>query len=356
MAKNDIVRSMRKFVFQLIILVTALVLIINALYMFMTWLITEITSIEDVYLRAEFQFLSTLVIVLFLLITIFAVMYRRRKRELTTLSESIGKVANGDFSARITYSNRDSMAHVYRNFNKMSTELESVQVLRKDFINSFSHEFKTPIASINGFASLLLEKELPREDQRTYLKIIQEESERLSHLTSNTILLSKLSSQRIVSDMERYDLGEQLRQCAIILSHEWLQKQQTFSGEFPSIDWVGNRELMKHLWINLISNAVKYTPEGGEISVELSRQNDLIAVTVKDTGKGMDEATLSHLFDPYYQGDHSHSTPGLGLGLSISKQIVDLCNGRIQVNSKINEGSEFIVHLPDTHAFPVSKR
>lgn len=346
MAKNDIGRSMRKFVLQLIILVTALVFIINALYIFMTWLLTEIAAIEDVYLRAEFQFLSTLVLALIILIIIFAIMYRRRKRELTTLSESIRKVANGDFSARITYGKGDSMAHVYRDFNKMSAELESVQYLRKDFVNSYSHEFKTPIASINGFASLLLEKELPREDQRTYLEIIQEESERLSNLTSNVILLTKLSSQQLVSDIQRYDLGEQLRQCAILLSHEWLKKQQTFSGDFPNVDFTGNRELMKHLWINLISNAIKYTPEGGEISVELSRQGDQIVVTVKDNGKGMDQTTLSHLFDPYYQGDPSRSTPGLGLGLSIAKQIVELCNGTIQVKSKLEEGSQFIVFLP----------
>lgn len=346
MEKNDTAPSMRKFVLRLIILVTALVCIINALYMSMTWLITEIASINDVYLRAEFQFLGTLVVVLFILMVIFAIMYRRRKKELTTLSESIRKVANGDFSVRITYNKHDSMAHIYSDFNKMSAELESVQYLRKDFINSYSHEFKTPIASINGFASLLLEKELPEEDRRAYLNIIQEESERLSNLTSNVILLSKLSSQKIVSETERYDLGEQLRQCAIILSQEWLKKQQTFSGEFPHVDFVGNRELMKHLWINLISNAVKYTPPGGEISVALSSKEGVIFVSVKDTGKGMDETTLSHLFDPYYQGEHSRSVPGLGLGLSIAKQIAELCNGTIQVKSKVDEGSEFIVQLP----------
>lgn len=337
---------MRKFVIRLIILVTTLVFIINALYMSVTWLITETGSINDVYLRAEFQFLGTLVIVLLLLIVIFGIMYRRRKRELTTLSKSIRKVANGDFSVRITYNRHDSMAEVYRDFNKMSSELESVQFLRKDFINNYSHEFKTPIASINGFASLLLEKDLPKENQHTYLKIIQEESERLSNLTSNVILLTKLSSQKIVSDTEQYNLGEQLRQCAILLSQEWLKKQQTFSGEFPDIDFVGNRELMKHLWINLINNGIKYTPSGGEISVELSQKEDRILVSVKDTGKGMNETTLSHLFDPYFQGGHSRSNSGLGLGLSIAKQIVDLCNGSIQVNSKLDEGSEFLVSLP----------
>lgn len=346
MVKNDVVHSMRKFLARLIILVVALVTIINASYMFMTWLTTEIARIGDVYLRAEFQFLGTLVMALFILVLIFAIIYRRRKRELTTLSENIAKVANGDFSAKITYNKHDSMADVYRNFNKMSTELESVQVLREDFINSFSHEFKTPIASINGFASLMLDKQLPQEEQKTYLKIIQEESERLSNLTRNTILLSKLSSQKIISDTEQYDLGEQLRQCAIILSHEWLRKQQTFSGEFPHVDYTGNRELMQHVWINLLSNAIKYTPPGGEITAELSCQNDRIVVRITDTGKGMDEETLAHLFDPYYQGDRSHSNQGLGLGLSISKKILDLCGGNIQVKSKINEGSEFVIQLP----------
>lgn len=346
MAKSNTVRSMRKFLFRLIIPAITLVTIINASYMLMTWLTTEIAKIEDVYLRAESQFLGTLAIALFILILIFAIIYRRRKRELTTLSEHIGRVANGDFSARISYNKHDSMADVYRNFNKMSAELESVQVLREDFINSFSHEFKTPIASINGFASLMLEKRLPEEERQTYLKIIQEESERLSHLTRNTLLLSKLSSQKIISHTERYDLGEQLRQCAIILSHEWLDKHLTFSGDFPHADYIGNRELMQHLWINLLNNAVKYTPPGGEITAGLSVRDHLIIVKITDTGKGMDGETLAHLFDPYYQGDRSHSNQGLGLGLSISKRIVDLCAGSIQVKSKLEEGSEFTIQLP----------
>lgn len=346
MVKNDIVRSMRKYLVRLIILVAALVAIINGLYIFMTWLITEVAKINHTYLRAEFQFLGTLVVALFILVVIFAVIYRRRKRELTILTESIGKVANGDFSAQISYNDHDSMAHVYRDFNKMSAELQSLQVLREDFINNFSHEFKTPIASINGFASLLLDKKLSEEEQRTYLKIIQEESDRLSNLTRNTLLLSKLSSQKIVSDTERYDLGEQLRQCAIILSPQWLEKKQSFIGEFPTAYYVGNRELMQHLWINLMGNAVKYTPAGGEISAELSMQENLLIVKISDTGKGMDDATLTHLFDPYYQGDRSHSNQGLGLGLSISKKIVELCNGSIQVKSRLDEGSEFIIRLP----------
>ena len=346
MGKNDIVRSMRKFLLRIIILVASLAVIINALYMVMTWLMGEVVKVRDSYLRAEFQFLGTLVIALFILVVVFAVIYRRRKRELTTLSESIEKVANGDYSAKIKYKKRDSLAHVYRDFNRMSAELENVQFLRKDFINNYSHEFKTPIASINGFASLLLEKELSREEQNTYLKIIQEESDRLSRLTSNTILLSKLSSQEIISDTERYDLGEQLRQCSIILSQQWLAKQQTFTGELPQVYYTGSRELMQHLWLNLIGNAVKYTPVGGEISVELGKYDNMAQVRITDTGVGMDPETLEHLFDPYYQGGPSRVGQGLGLGLAIASQIVELCEGTIEVKSKKDEGSEFTVRLP----------
>lgn len=147
-------------------------------------------------------------------------------------------------------------------------ELDSIQILRNDFINSYSHKFKTPIASINGFASLLLEKDISTSEQRQYLEIIVEESARLSKLASNTILLSKLSSQQIVTDTERYDLSEQIRQCSIILSKEWLDKKIEFSGEFQSVMYIGNRELMQHLWLNILGNAVKYTPTGGEISVK----------------------------------------------------------------------------------------
>lgn len=137
-------------------------------------------------------------------------------------------------------------------------ELDSIQILRNDFINSYSHEFKTPIASINRFASLLLEKDISTSEQRQYLEIIVEESARLS----------KLFSQQIVTDTERYDLSEQIRQCSIILSKEWLDKKIEFSGEFQSVMYIGNRELMQHLWLNILGNAVKYTPTGGEISVK----------------------------------------------------------------------------------------
>lgn len=346
MKKRSHSKITRKILPQM--LIQSFVIITTAVlsFMFMTWFVTDVFNVTDTYTAAGYEALGTLVIFTIVLVPLNTVMYRRRQKEITTLSDGIRSVAGGNYTTRIDSSKGGQMMHVYEDFNKMCAELASVQILRNDFINSYSHEFKTPIASINGFASLLMEKELPDSEQKKYLGIIVEESARLSKLASNTILLSKLSSQQIVTDTEEYDLSEQLRQCAIILSKSWLDKKIEFSGEFPTAMFVGNRELMQHLWLNILSNAVKYTPTGGEITAEVIPQDDSIVVQITDTGEGMSSETLEHLFDPYYQGDASHSRQGLGLGLSIAKRIVELCSGTITVQSELGTGSHFTVTLP----------
>lgn len=324
-----------------VILITAV-----ASYMFMTWLVKDIFCVSDTYEAAGYETLGTLVIFILIVVPMNTIIYRRRLKEITTLSEGISSVACGNYDTHIECKKGDQMTPVYEDFNKMCAELSSVEILRNDFINSYSHEFKTPIASINGFASLLLEKDLPEKQRREYAQIIVEESARLSNLANNTILLSKLSSQQIVTDTQRYDVSEQIRQCAIILSKSWLDKKIAFSGEFPPAMFVGNKELMQHLWINLLGNAVKFTPTGGEISAEVTVQDGNIVVQIADTGEGMNEETLFHLFEPYYQGDVSHSGQGLGLGLSIAKRIVELCGGSITAQSELGTGSRFTVTLP----------
>ncbi len=331
---------------QMLIQTLAVLVTAVASYMFMTWFVTDLFNVTDTYRAAGFEALGTLVIFTLILVPLNTILYRRRLREIKTLSEGISSVADGNFATRIDSTKAGQMKPIYDDFNKMCAELSGVQILRNDFINNYSHEFKTPIASINGFASLLLEKELPDDQRREYLQIIVEESARLSNLATNTILLSKLTSQQIVTDTQEYDVSEQIRQCAIILSKEWLDKKMVFSGEFPPAVFVGNKELMQHLWLNLLGNAIKFTPIGGEFTVEVIPQAESITVIISDTGEGMSEETLAHLFDPYYQGDASHSRHGLGLGLSISKRIVELCGGEISVQSKLNTGSKFTVVLP----------
>lgn len=346
MKRAEISGFTKKILPQNLIRSFAIIIAAVASYIFMTWLVTEVFQVTDTYTAAGYEVLGTLIAFTIISVPLNTVMYRRRLKELTTLSDSIRSVASGDYSTRIDCRKPEQITPVYEDFNKMCAELASVQILRNDFINSYSHEFKTPIASINGFASLLLDKKLPEEEQRQYLQIIVEESARLSNLATNTILLSKLSSQQIITDTERYDLSEQIRQCSIILSKSWLDKKIEFSGEFPTAMFTGNKELMQHLWLNILGNSVKYTPAGGEIAVEVIPREDTITVQIGDTGEGMSKETMEHLFDPYYQGDASHSSQGLGLGLSIAKRIVELCGGTIAVQSELGTGSKFTVTLP----------
>lgn len=344
--KEKLVKLTNKILPQLLFQSITIIIVSLTSFIFMTWLVTDVFGVKDTYDAAGYEMLGTLVILIATVAPLNVAIYRSRAKEVNTLSDAIKNVAEGNYSTRIPTEQKSAITPIYANFNKMCAELESIQILRNDFINSYSHEFKTPIASINGFASLLLEKELPPDEQKQYLEIIVDESARLSKLATNTILLSKLSSQQIVTDIERYDISEQLRQCSIILSRKWLEKKIEFSGEFPEILFFGNKEMMQHLWLNLLDNAIKYTPVGGEITVESKQEDNCVIVKISDTGEGMDESVMKYLFDPYFQGDPSHSQQGLGLGLSIAKRIVELCSGTISVESEIAVGSTFIVTLP----------
>lgn len=345
-SKEQIAARTKRILPQLLIQSFAIVLTALGSFMLMTWLIRDLLAVQHIYAAAGFELLGMLGFLTITLVPLTIVIYRRRAREVVTLSEAIQKVAAGDYSIRITDQKKGQITPIYEDFNKMCDDLESVKILRNDFINSYSHEFKTPIASINGFASLLLEKELPEEEKQQYLRIIVDESARLSNLAVNTILLSKLSAQSIVTDLEEYDLGEQLRECSVILSGKWLEKNMEFDAELSHVMYRGNKEMMQHMWINLLDNAVRYTPAGGKVSVSVKRENGYAVVKIADTGEGISDDIKKYLFDPYFQGDSSHSGQGLGLGLSIVKRIVELCNGKISVSSTVGKGSVFTVTLP----------
>ena len=324
-----------------------IILAAAAALMLMTWLIRDVIGVEHIYAAAGFELIGVVIALMALLLPVNIVLYRRRVREIVTLSEAIRRVAGGDFESRIPTEKKTGITPIYEDFNLMCDELQSVQILRNDFINNYSHEFKTPIASIKGFAELLMEKDFSDADRNQYLRIIADESGRLSKLASNTTLLSKLSAQQIVSDVEVYDLGAQLRECSILLSGKWLEKDIAFDGEeLPSVAYRGNKAMMQHLWINLLDNSIKYTPDGGEIKVSLSEEDGYAVVRISDTGEGISDETKARLFIPYFQGDASHSKDGLGLGLAIVMRIVELCKGGIDVDSKMGEGSTFIVKLP----------
>ncbi len=262
------------------------------------------------------------------------------------LIDAIDKIADGKFGTRLATRRGEKKRGITAKFNRMAEELENVQTLREDFINHFSHEFKTPIASINGFARILLTESVTEEERARYLKIIESESERLSALSGNALLMTKLDAQSVIVDAAKFSLDEQLKQCAILLSPQWTEKEIDVNAELESVAVTANEELLRHVWINLLGNAIKYTGKGGVVSIALARDGDFARVSVRDTGRGMTGEELDRAFDKYYQGNGDAPNRGLGLGLAIVKRIADLSGGSVTAESELGKGSTFTVRLP----------
>lgn len=205
--------------------------------------------------------------------------------------------------------------------------------------------FKTPIVSINGFADLLLENDTLSDEEREYLEIIRDESRRLAKLLSNILLLNRIEAQSILTDRTEFSLDEQLRQSILVTKQKWCDKALQFKVTLPTCIYSGSEELLKEIWLNILDNAAKFSPENGVITVTLRSEDKKTVVSITDHGQGMDENTQAHIFEQFYQGDSSHKTPGNGLGLSMAKKIVALHGGEISVDSKTGGGSCFTVVL-----------
>jgi len=267
-------------------------------------------------------------------------------KHFNTLTEAMNAVANGGTDVYIPTSRASAFAGLYEDFNKMAAEITGIQKLRTEIVDGFSHELKTPVASINGFARLLLDEDLPEDKRKKYLQIIVKESDRLARLSQDNLMLSKIDAQEIVTDKKPFNLGRQIQDIAISMESAWSDKNINLSAELPDAVYEGNQNLMESLWRNLLSNAIKFTPKNGDISINLTDAKENITVTFADTGIGMSAGVKEHIFERYYQGDASHAGEGHGLGLSIVKRIVKLCGGKITVESKEGEGSAFTITLP----------
>ena len=271
----------------------------------------------------------------------------RSIRPIKKLNNAMKQVSRGDFSIRLNENEAvGEFRELVTSYNHMAEELSGIEMFRTDFINNFSHEFKTPIISIRGFARQLEREDLTDEQKREYARIIVTESERLANMSSNILLLSKLENQQIITDKAEYSLDEQIRSCILLLEKQWSDKEIDLDLQLEEITYNGNEELMSHVWLNLISNAVKFSPKGGKLEITCGRVQNYLRITIRDHGNGMDEETMARLFEKFYQGDSAHATEGNGLGLPLAKRIVDLCGGKITVNSRPGEGSLFSVYLP----------
>lgn len=265
------------------------------------------------------------------------------------MSDATKKVAKGDFNVQIENKKirKDEIGTLTENFNMMVRELESNEYLSKEFMNNVSHEFKTPIASIQGFANLLKDKDLSEKDKEEYIDIIIEESGRLANLSNNIQQLSKLENKKGLIQKQKVAIDEQIRKCIIILNNKLEEKNiEIGMDEDKDVFLNVNEDMMHQVWINLINNAIKYTDDNGRIDIIIDEFKDRVVVEVKDTGRGIKEENVDKIFEKFYQEDSSHNSEGNGLGLAIVKKIVELHKGTIEVKSKMGEGSSFIVTIP----------
>ena len=268
---------------------------------------------------------------------------------LRSLSEGTKQIEQGNFKVQVE--NKDPNSEVgalIANFNHMARELDDIELFRQDFINNFSHEFKTPIASIAGFAEQLKQggNRLSEEKRSEYIDTILAESRRLSALSGSILRMARYEHQDIITERSEFPLDEQLRLCLLSMQEAWTEKELEADVDLMSVSVCANESMLSQVWTNLLENAVKFTPRGGRIIMRCTREGDWVRVVIADTGVGMDEETMRHIFDKFYQGDRSHRQEGNGLGLSIAKRIVSLCGGDIAVQSAPGKGSTFTVTLP----------
>lgn len=268
---------------------------------------------------------------------------------LNRIATQLQRLAKGDFKARLFFGaplgKHPTMIELSESFNLMAEELENTELLRSDFINNFSHEFKTPIVSIAGFAKLLKKDNLTEEQRREYLDIIEEESLRLSYMAMNVLNLTKIENQAILTDISSFNLSEQIRTSVLLLENRWIKKQIEFSLEFDEVVIEANEELLKQVWINLIDNAIKFSLECGVIEVKIIEKKNRYAVSVMNEGIEIPVESRKKIFNKFYQCDESHATEGNGVGLAIVSRIVKLHKGTIFVGCKEGK-TTFMVELP----------
>lgn len=271
-------------------------------------------------------------------------------RPLKQLSNASKKIANGDFSVSIEEleykDDNTELNDLIKNFNIMAEQLSKIETLRSDFIANVSHEFKTPLATIQGYVTLLEDDKLTKEERNNYLNIIFDATKKLTNLTSNILKISKLENQEVEINKKEYNVSEQIREVIILLQASWEKKNIEFDLELPDCMIISDEELLQQVWMNVLSNAIKFSSEFGKIDIILKSHSNYISIGFKDYGSGMDEETIKHIFEKFYQGDKSHSKEGNGLGLALCKRIVSICKGEITATSKLNEGTLITINLP----------
>lgn len=262
------------------------------------------------------------------------------------LGDAMRKVAGGDFTVRLDCTSKiRDVREVYGSFNTMVKELGNTETLQTDFVSNVSHELKTPINAIEGYASLLQDSQLTDEQKNAYIDKIIFNTRRLSDLVGNILLLSKVNNQTISLKASTFRLDEQVRQSILALESKWEKKEIEFDIDLDEIEHTGYENLLSHVWLNLIDNAVKFSPQNGQIRIRLKQLAGSVTFSIWDNGLPIPEADIDRIFNKFYQGDNSHASEGNGLGLALVRKIVAAAHGTINVTSSEDAGTEFVVAL-----------
>ncbi len=294
--------------------------------------------------------LNYLICVCFLLTVLVGLFWRYIiGKPIRKIAKAAQKVAAGDFSVQIESERKDGKMNeidvLIEDFNKMTRELAGNEILKSDFIANVSHEIKTPLSVIQSYAKALKDGCDTQEQREQYIDTVIGASEKLNAMITNILKLSKLENQQIFPEPETYQLGEQLRWCALEFMEKWQEKGIEFEINVTDIAVHYDASLLELVWNNLLSNAVKFTDKGGHISLTSEVKENVVSVTVRDSGCGMDGETIARVFEKFYQGDTSHAAEGNGLGLALAKKVVDIAGGKMYVESTPNEGTAFTVEL-----------
>ena len=266
---------------------------------------------------------------------------------ITRLGKAMKEVSGGNFQVTAQCASKlKEVNDIYASFNLMVKELAATETLQTDFISSVSHEFKTPINAIEGYASLLQDHQQSPEEQEVYIEKILFNTQRLSTLTGNILLLSKINNQTIKPQRTSFRLDEQIRQAIVALEQKWTEKDIDFDVELDKITYNGYENLLIHVWINLIDNAIKFDPQGGMIVLRLRQNEGCVLFTIADNGPGVPPEEQERIFHKFYQSDSSREVSGNGLGLSLVRQIVAFSGGTVIVENLPEAGCRFTVSLP----------
>ena len=302
---------------------------------------------ENIGTAAKVTFLN----VLLLTLLFGTIDHIRRKlmvdRPVKIITEATEQIMQGDFSVRVAPMHGAGMEgfnQIGMAINAMAAELAGTETLRTDFIANVSHELKTPLAVMGNYATMLQRPGIPEEERCEYAKAISEAARKLAQLITNILKLNKLENQQIFPQPKEFDLSEQLCECLLVFEDAWEAKNLEIETDIEdNVRIKSDPELLSLVWNNLISNAVKFTPDGGTIGLSLKTEDGSVVVQVRDTGCGMEPEVGQHIFEKFYQGDTSHATQGNGLGLALVKRVVDILSGEIGVQSVYGAGSTFTV-------------